>query len=262
MVDDSGSIKAAFDKNWVSATKVGEYLTQSNGGDWIRALTTIREAIIGGCPAILEWEQDGQKTHTAPSPERALKFWSAPDRLRWVNALNPSFQRINFPDRPWPWEVRAYLWQIELWELRHIEGLPATPRVFLHRAEAIKWGLLPSSPDKRPTAAARAQNAPEQPEALPPTPAADTTSKRRAKKRVKRRAKKRVKRRGPDRYSKSDRALFPEITRRMKKEHLSAEEAAGQLSTLGKIKGRGNPDSRKHRLAKRYRNECGKPKTP
>jgi len=75
-------------------------------------------------------------------------------------------------------------------------------------------------------------------------------------------AKKRVKRQGPDRYGESDRALFLEMTKLMKEEQLSAEEAAGRLGALGKIKGRGNADSRKHRLAKRYRDERGEPKTP
>jgi len=99
----------------------------------------------------------------------------------------------------------------------------------------------------------------ESPRGEPPS---KKRGKRWPKKRAKRQTKKQARRRGPDRYGKSDRALFPEITRRMKEEHLSVEEAAGQLSTLGKIEGRGNPDSRKHRLAKRYRNECGKLKAP
>jgi len=73
---------------------------------------------------------------------------------------------------------------------------------------------------------------------------------------------KRVRRQGPDRFGESDRALFPEMTKLMKDEQLSVEEAAGRLGALGKIKGRGNADSRKHRLAKRYRDERGEPKTP
>lgn len=129
-----------------------------------------------------------RKSAQSSHRELALKFWSSPDRLRWVNALSPSMQRINFSDRPWPWELRAYLSLSELWELRHIEGLSATPRVFLRRAEAVQWGLLPAqavaseespSPDKQLNdlgvgiqASAHAQNAPEQPEAktvLPPS---------------------------------------------------------------------------------------------
>jgi hypothetical protein len=73
---------------------------------------------------------------------------------------------------------------------------------------------------------------------------------------------KRVRRQGPDRFGESDRALFPEMTKLMKDEQLSVEEAAGRLGALDKIKGRGNADSRKHRLAKRYRDERGEPKTP
>jgi hypothetical protein len=52
------------------------------------------------------------------------------------------------------------------------------------------------------------------------------------------------------------------MTKLMKDEHLSVEEAAGRLGALGKIDGRGNADSRKHRLAKRYRDERVKLKTP
>jgi hypothetical protein len=67
--------------------------------------------------------------------------------------------------------------------------------------------------------------------------------------------KRRTRRRGPDRFGESDRTLFPQMTELMKTEHLSAEEAAGRLGDLGKIKGRGGPYSRKRRLARRYREE-------
>jgi hypothetical protein len=79
-----------------------------------------------------------------------------------------------------------------------------------------------------------------------------------AKKQVKRQAKKQATRRGPDRYSKSDRALFRAITELIKKEQLSAQEAAQRLSDLGKIEGRGSANSRKLRLARRYREEVQK----
>jgi len=138
MADDPNSTKAAFDKNWVSATEVGEYVTQRYCGAWILARDDIREALLGGCPAVLELDQGGQKNYVFP-PEG---FWFPPDRLRWVNALNPSMRREDFFDRPWPWELRAYLSASE----HHIaEQLgTSTPRVFLRRAEAVQWGLLPA----------------------------------------------------------------------------------------------------------------------
>jgi len=51
-------------------------------------------------------------------------------------------RREDFFDRPWPWELRAYLSASE----HHIaEQLgTSTPRVFLRRAEAVQWGLLPA----------------------------------------------------------------------------------------------------------------------
>src|SRR6516165_3444927 len=164
MADDPNNTKAAFDKNWVSVTEVGKHVTQSNSGAWILAPAIIREALLGGCRAVLELDQGGQKSYAFPAPE----FWFPPDRLRWVNALNPSMRREDFPDRPWPWELRAYLSPSEPWELCHIEALPlareqvSTLRVFLGRADAVQWGLLPAlespqamaseespSPDKR-----------------------------------------------------------------------------------------------------------------
>jgi len=120
MADDSDSTKAAFDKNWASATEAGEYLTQSNGGDWNRARTIIRDALHGGCRAALEVDQGAQKGYIFPPPG----FWFTPNRLRWVNALNPSMRREDYPDHSWPWELRAYLSPSESWELRDIEGRP------------------------------------------------------------------------------------------------------------------------------------------
>ena len=136
MADDPNSTKAAFDKNWVSATEVGEYVTQRYCGAWILARDDIREALLGGCPAVLELDQGGQKNYVFP-PEG---FWFPPDRLRWVNALNPSMRREDFPHRPWPWELRAYLLPSE----RHFGEQLSTLRVFLRRAKAVQWGLLPA----------------------------------------------------------------------------------------------------------------------
>ena len=180
MADDPNSTKAAFDKNWVSATEVGEYVTQSNSGAWILAPVDIREALLGDCSAVLELDQGGQKNIAVPPPG----FWFPPDRLRWVNALNPSMRREDFPHRPWPWELRAYLLPSE----RHFGEQLSTLRVFLRRAKAVQWGLWPAqavvseespSPDKQLNnlrvgiqASAHAQNAPEQPGAktiLPPS---------------------------------------------------------------------------------------------
>jgi hypothetical protein len=141
MADDPNNTKAAFDKNWVLATEDG------NGGSWALALIDTRDALLGGCRAALELDQGGQKSYAFPAPE----FWFPRDRLRWVNALNPSMRREDFPDHPWPWELRAYLLPSELRELFHSEALPpareqgSTLPVFLHRADAIQWGLLPSA---------------------------------------------------------------------------------------------------------------------
>jgi hypothetical protein len=160
MADDPNNTKAAFDKNWASATEVGEYATQSNEGAWVLAPTIIREAILGGCPALLELDHGGQKNYAVPpdpTSNPTSNFWFPPDRLRWVSALNPSMRREDFFDRPWPWELRAYLSPSESWEIRDIEGRPiaqepvkSTLRVFLHRAEAVQWGLLPSPPRVEP----------------------------------------------------------------------------------------------------------------
>jgi hypothetical protein len=105
------------------------------------------------------------------------------------------------------------------------------------------------------------------PGASPVEPPRRSRKKKRSRKKTtyqgaQRQTKKRVKRQGPDRFGESDRALFSEMTKLMKDEQLSVEEAAGRLGALDKIKGRGNADSRKHRLAKRYRDERGEPKTP
>ena len=83
-------------------------------------------------------------------------------------------------------------------------------------------------------------------------------ARRQAKKQANRQAKKQVKRQGPDRCSESDRALYPAITKLMKEEQLSAQEAAQRLADLGKIEGRGSANSRKLRLARRYRKEFQK----
>ena len=130
--------------DWVSATEVGEHITQINHGAWMLAPVDIQEALAGGCGAALELEQDGQKGYSIPPPG----FWLPLDRLRWVNALNPSMQREDYPDRPWPWELRAYLAErIPSKRRRAAEGFPlarervSTLRIFLRRAEAVQWGL-------------------------------------------------------------------------------------------------------------------------
>jgi hypothetical protein len=96
MADDPNNTKAAFDKNWVSATEVGEYVAQINGGAWILAPVDIREALLGGCHAMLELDLGGQKSYVFPASK---EFWFPPDRLCWVNALDPSMRREDFPDR-------------------------------------------------------------------------------------------------------------------------------------------------------------------
>jgi hypothetical protein len=192
MADDPNNTKAAFDRNWVSATEVGEHLTQVNAGGWILAPLDIREAVLGGCSAVLEVDQGGQKYICPPA-----EFWSPRDRLRWVHALNPKMRREDYHHFPWQWVLRAYILPSEL-----IEGLPldrqqaSTVRVFLHRAEAALWGLLPAlespqamageelpSPDTRPNASAvgvqtsaHAGSAPEQPDTEPTEVGAEDTA--------------------------------------------------------------------------------------
>jgi hypothetical protein len=161
MADDPNNTKAAFDKNCVSATEVGTHVTQSNGGAWVLALLDIRDALLGGCRAALELDQGGQKSYAFPTPE----FWFPRDRLRWVNGLNPSMRREAFSDRPWPWELRAYLLPSNLRELFHSEALPlarepgSTLPVFLHRADAVQWGLLPP-PQAPPSESSRVEPVP------------------------------------------------------------------------------------------------------
>jgi hypothetical protein len=118
--------------DWVSATELGENITQINHGAWVLAPVTIQQALAGGCGAALELVQDGRKLYVQPPPE----FWHPDKRLLvWVNALNPSMQREDYPDRPWPWELRTYLLSSER------GGFDATARIFLRRAEAVQWGL-------------------------------------------------------------------------------------------------------------------------
>ena len=52
--------------DWVSATELGENITQINHGAWVLAHVDIREALAGGCGAALEVEQDGQKGYCDP----------------------------------------------------------------------------------------------------------------------------------------------------------------------------------------------------
>jgi len=175
---DPNNTEAAFDENWASATEAGEHLTQNNFGAWVLAPVLIREALLGGCPAVLELDQGGQKSYALPplpTSDPTSNFWFPPDRLRWVNALNPSMRREDYFDRPWPWELRVYLSPSESQELRDIEGRPLareqvrTLRVLLRRAPAIEWGLLPP-PSALPAEPPRVEPVP------PPKPASALTS--------------------------------------------------------------------------------------
>jgi hypothetical protein len=151
--------------DWVSATELGESITQINHGAWILAPAVIREALLGGCGAVLELKQNGQKNYGVPPPG----FWLPPDRLRWVNRLNPSMRREEYHDRPWPWELRAYLPPSEPWEFRRVEGFPlareqvSTLRVFLRRVEAVQWGLLPALESSQAVASEKPPSPGEQP---------------------------------------------------------------------------------------------------
>jgi hypothetical protein len=68
-------------------------------------------------------------------------------------------------------------------------------------------------------------------------------------------------RRGPepgtvDRFSESDRAVFPEIERIMRESRKSLNAATFELASAGRIKGTGTAASLARRLAKRYRKAC------
>jgi hypothetical protein len=137
----------------ISATEVGERITQANSGAWILAPVYIREALLGGCRGVMEVDHDGQKNYIIPPNPK--EFWFPPDRLRWVNALNLSMRREDFPDRPWPWVLCAYLSPNEHWEIRDVEGRPLAQevitmlRVFLYRSDAVQWGLWPALESQR-----------------------------------------------------------------------------------------------------------------
>ena len=55
-----------------------------------------------------------------------------------------------------------------------------------------------------------------------------------------------------DRYSESDRALYPDLKRLMQKQKLSTTAAARQLANDNKVAGIGSLESRARRLARRY----------
>jgi hypothetical protein len=142
----TGSLDAA---DWISATEVAENIVRANDGAWPLALYDIRDAILGGCRAMLETVQGGQKAYE----QRPLEFWEPRDRLNWVNPLRPSQRRQDFPSRPGPWELRACL-QPDEWT-----SLDTMPPVFLHRADALRFGLPVSEAPQT-----------EQPPPVPPIP--------------------------------------------------------------------------------------------
>ena len=61
---------------WVSATKLGENITQINHGAWVLAYVDIQAALAGGCDAALELELNGQKV-CAPRRDLVLLTVSA-----------------------------------------------------------------------------------------------------------------------------------------------------------------------------------------
>jgi hypothetical protein len=122
--------------------------------------------------------------------------------------------------------------QFERLRIERLAPAPA-PAADAPVSAAVPSAILPS-------ALAPAQSAPE---VRPPPPAEPVADR------------KRKKRRGPepganDRFG--DRALFPQLTKLMKKEHLSARQAATQLANAGKVGGTGTVESRARRLAERY----------
>jgi hypothetical protein len=78
--------------------------------------------------------------------------------------------REDFPDCPFPWELRAYLWSDEPWELRDIKGnlffkeqVSTFRPVYLLRAQAMEWGLWPAVESPQTAATEESPFANEQP---------------------------------------------------------------------------------------------------
>jgi hypothetical protein len=107
-----------------------------DNGARVLAHDDIRAALDGGCASLLQSVKAGQEVYAPPPPG----FWKPPDRLRWVNALNPEQRLEDFPDQPWPWELRAYLLPAE----RESPDAPPYVHVLLLRTGAIQWRLLPA----------------------------------------------------------------------------------------------------------------------
>ena len=98
-----------------------------------------------------------------------------------MNALNLSQRLADFPDRQWPWELRVAL------TLSERESLGAPVDVFLHRADAVRWGLWQAKPE--PTEIAEAKPEPtEIAEAKPEPPQADPAPSSAPKKQSRRKA--------------------------------------------------------------------------
>jgi hypothetical protein len=55
-----------------------------------------------------------------------------------------------------------------------------------------------------------------------------------------------------DSFGALDRALYSELERLMREEHMSATAAARQLADEGKVEGGGTPESKARRLSRRY----------
>jgi hypothetical protein len=125
--------------DWITLDAVAEHMTQVHGGVRVLAQVDIQDALKGGCGSLLQSVKDGRRIRTYPPCE----FWR-PDRLDWVNALNLLQRLADFLDRPWPWVLRVAL------TAREREILGASVDAFLHRADAVRWGLWPEAPQARP----------------------------------------------------------------------------------------------------------------
>ena len=146
-------------RDWVSLVAAAEHMTQVHRGIRVLALVDIHDALKGGCRSLLQSVKDGRKIRTYPPPE----FWHPPNRLDWVNALNLSQRLADFPDRPWPWELRVALTPSE-WE-----SLGAPVDVFLRRADAVRWGLWQAKPEPTEIAEATPEPVIADPAPAPPT---------------------------------------------------------------------------------------------
>jgi hypothetical protein len=153
--------------DWVSLAEVGEYKTRAHSGlepvdhgARILASLDVLEALRRGCRSLLQSVKDGKTRLTYFQ----LEFWQRPDRLTWVNALNPSQQLADFSDRSYPWKLCVCLTSSEL------DSLGAQGEVFLHRVDAVARGLWLESSKAKPSPKTGRRARSRQPDKQPARP--------------------------------------------------------------------------------------------